>query len=132
MPACLFCKRTEIPRVPMYPTDLNLLVAHVGPTGEPCHEGAAPETHANMLGADYPHDDLLDGTDADGHWDFDASDTSAPGVTPSVQISDPIEAAARKLEPELSVDLPTEIRPNQDVERHARPTRKPRKRRDDA
>lgn len=139
MPTCLFCKREEIPRVPLFPLAAGVHVAHVDPRGAPCHEGAAQEAHSQMLG-DYPHDELLDRDEA---WAID--DPAAEGVAvfettgpeaierPAItaQPADPVEVLMQRYPLEFT-DEPREF---PDVEPPAptpRPARKPRKRRADA
>lgn len=82
MPACLFCKRDDVPRVPLLSLAAGVLVAHVDPRGAPCHEGAAQETHSRMLGDDYPHDKLLDDDDAWAIDDIADGVASARGAPP--------------------------------------------------
>lgn len=140
MPTCLFCKREEIPRVPLFPLTFVCLVAHVDPRGAPCHEGAAQETHSRMLGPDYPHDELLSNDDA---WAID--DPAAEGVAvfettgpeaierPALT-AQPIDRVA-ELERSRAAEVAEEPADLPDVEPPApapRSARKPRKRKADA
>lgn len=117
MPTCLFCKRPDIPRVPLTPTAAAVLVAHVDGHGDPCLEGTAPEVHAQMLG-DYPHFELLDDDDS---WILDE-----PIVAVTVQPADSITVVAAAVERETA-ELPPElpdVEPTPAPERPARARRK--------
>lgn len=49
MTACLFCKRADVPCVPLM---VDVLVAHVDIKGTPCPSSTS-------LGDDYPHAELM-------------------------------------------------------------------------
>ena len=134
MPTCLFCKREDLPSVPLTPFAARAAVAHVDSRGVPCLEGAAQETHSRMLGDDYPHEELL-GADAwETLWDlFAVLPALAPPEVPvqiiTAQPADPVEELNRRHAAELdgeSVDLP-DVPPTAPPKR---PARRPRKRPD--
>ncbi len=78
MTTCLFCKRDDVPRVPLLPITAQALVAHVDNFGNPCLEGSDPEAHAHMLG-DFPHVELMDD---DASWDFDGTTCAVVDAQP--------------------------------------------------
>ncbi len=116
MPPCLFCKRDDLPRVPLFPYGIGALVAHVDPRGAPCLEGTSQETHSQMLGPDYPRDLLND----DAVWDLSSGE---PMLALTAQPADPVEA----LERIRAIEIAEEPAPLPDVEPPTPPARPPRR-----